>query len=498
MQKLRFFALLLFGFLGITFLGNNYPINEINNNTEYIIGIFRILYSVLLILKLVNGWKAIPLIAGWENESLVQKYYLFWILNSILICFGLFTFFCCIINFLFCFFIWRKQKEYSVEELLFRLVAFHLIFLNSGKVLSLDEYFAINISILSTNLVVLNLFILNILLAFFSAGFEKINSSVWRKGLGFYYFVAIPHFVNPKFKILKKNLYLCILFNWLTIIIELLGFLTLFDPRINILFLIGLLLFSISLFIIVDLSYIGQISALLVTFLISLNYQSWPDSIFNRVTTFQVEFTYANFPFYFLWILTIVECLYYKPFSTKFGSWIVTASTALVPLIVFNSVHYFGLYLFRLRGENDGDYYTALNVFNDDGTRGKMQIWKPRNYQNAMYSITDLCIAYIKNIPERIKWREPQIIDLCYVARKELSEKNIFCSKIYLDVKVLNPSKSYVRSTSKWLSSSWQNIGYTDFDKDKPTWSKKGNIPKYAYTKRWPVQNKITNVSDYR
>ncbi len=498
MQNLRLFTILLFGFLGITFLGNNYPINEIDKDIDHIVGIFRILYSLLLILKLVGGWKAIPLIAGWENESLVQKYYLLWILNSIFVCFGLFTIFCSTINFLFCFFIWRKQKEYSVEELLFRLVAFHLIFLNSGKVLSLDEYFAINISIWSTNPISLNLFILNILLSFFSAGFEKINSSVWRKGLGFYYFVAIPHFVNPKFKMLKKNLYLCVLLNCLTVIIELFSFLTLFDSKLNIIFLIGLLFFSISLFIIVDLSYIGQISTLLVIFLISLNFQNWPDSIIDRVVSFQIEITYINFLFYFLWILTIIECLYYKPLSTKFGSWIVTASTALVPLIVFNSVHYFGLYLFRLRGENNGNYHEALNVFNDDGTRGKMQIWKPRNYQNAMYSITDLCIAYIKNIPERIKWREPQIIDLCYVARKELLKRNIFCSKIYLDVKVLNPSKNFTRDTSNWLSSNWETIGYTNFEKRNPVWLKKGNIPKYTYTKRWPVQNKITNVSDYR
>ena len=217
--------------------------------------------------------------------------------------------------------------------------------------------------------------------------------------------------------------------------------------------------------------------------------------LFN--TSFPINFD-INLIVYFLWSLTVIECIYYKPLSTKLGNWIVVCTTTLIPLVVFNGIHYFGLYLFRLRGYSNGKYYETLNVFNDDCSRGKMQIWYPRNFQSASYAVTDLCIAYINNLDERIKWRTPQIIDLCYVGRSELKNKGMLCDKIFLDVKVLNPSKTFTKKTEGWLQKSWSNIGYASFDNNNANWKQEGEIPKYKYTTRWPVQNKITSASDYR
>ena len=34
-------------------------------------------------------------------------------------------------------------------------------------------------------------------------------------------------------------------------------------------------------------------------------------------------------------------------------------------------------YLYRLRGEENGEFYETLNVFNDDGSHGKYQKFYP-------------------------------------------------------------------------------------------------------------------------
>ena len=228
---------------GLILLNQGYPISELNQPTIKLIAFFRIFYGLIILIRLIRGWKAIPLMQGWENTKKYRIVYIFWIGNSLFLILGFLTAVTTIINYFLCYFVWRKQKEYSVEDLLFRLVAFHLLFFDSGNLFSIDFLIGIHYSLISCQPVFLNFFILNVLLSFFSAGFEKWFSDTWRKGLGFYYFIAIPHLVHSKFKFLRTKKNICVLLNWLTMIIESSCLFSLVHSDLNMLCVIGLLLF---------------------------------------------------------------------------------------------------------------------------------------------------------------------------------------------------------------------------------------------------------------
>ena len=69
MNLLRLFSTVIIAFFGILFLGKSFPIQELNQQNFTIISIFRFSYSFLVIIRLIRGWKAIPLLHGWQKEK---------------------------------------------------------------------------------------------------------------------------------------------------------------------------------------------------------------------------------------------------------------------------------------------------------------------------------------------------------------------------------------------------------------------------------------------
>ncbi|MFB6306704.1 MAG: hypothetical protein ABEH43_06910, partial [Flavobacteriales bacterium] len=228
------------------------------------------------------------------------------------------------------------------EDELFQMASFSLIFMNSGEVLSIDSYFHINYLFPDGYTAYgLNFFINLLALIMFSAGLEKIFSPIWQKGLGFYYFIGLPHLRSHKLK--------CYSLNWITIGAELSLLMGLYFKPTRILSAIILLGFGISLFTIVDLSFIGQLislSMLLIlsidfSFIVPLDLSIKTFSLGSNQTTLLILFT-------LLWIGNCVRCIDSQLLSNSLTDMISRYSAGASPMYVFTERNVFGLYIFRL------------------------------------------------------------------------------------------------------------------------------------------------------
>ncbi len=143
-----------------------------------------------------------------------------------------------------------------------------------------------------------------------------------------------------------------------------------------------LLLFSLSLFLIVDISFIGQTLAIqfgsMAVFGIAGGVGGyalpeglhWEDCLFLLsflMTCFVVHFPEASRKFRLGWV---------QHFFSGVSS----------PIRVFTERHLEGVWLYRFDVmRNDGGRIEIPQVFGEDGGSGKLQRWRPRYFQSVMY-----------------------------------------------------------------------------------------------------------------
>lgn len=144
----------------------------------------------------------------------------------------------------------------------------------------------------------------------FVAGLSKLLDPVWQEGLGLYYSLNIPFFTPKYLWFLLDNRFLMELFNWMTIIVEMIGLPLVFFRRTRIISYISLIM--LGLFLSFIMGHIGLVGGpiILIACVLALSLTSFPNKLGG------VE-RYIRFSF-----LTVSI----KPSSTKSG---------LTSLIVF-------------------------------------------------------------------------------------------------------------------------------------------------------------------
>ena len=267
-----------------------------------------------------------------------------------------------------------KSKHYSIENMYGQCISFFLPFIDPSSIFHIDgagkAFVLINAAMM------------------YSAGYEKLRSKMWRSGKAIRGFVSLPHLIKPCFypRILKIS-FLCSP-------ILLLEFLFPFSLLTNVtlfLFIFGLCVFSISLFTVFDISYIGQL-------LLACMICCW--FIWSNHFICLFDFSLTNLFVFLLACISMINLFY----PTKFISLVMKLTTGSITSIkVFTEIHQTGIFSYKF--QKDGK--DILMAFDKDGLFHKSQIFASRYKQAAMYKVTDYCLG---------KKNYSDIADLAYQA----------------------------------------------------------------------------------
>jgi hypothetical protein len=453
-RSLACVAFLLAALLGLT---SGYPFQQLPLYGDSYFALFRIAFFSLIILRLWRGRRAVPMLWGYQASGYLEPIWYLWLIVAAAGLLGLFGTIPALLNAVLFFIVFYRSRYYSIEDIYFQLASLFIIFLPTNQIMALDLFFndASSWSIAANNpniVIFLNAYAWLLALLLLSAAVEKILTENWRKGLSFYYFVAMPHLVLPSWQWLKSKKFLCQLASWLTVVGQGSLFLACLFTQLLPLIWLKQMVFGLLLLVVVDLSFIGQIFVLqfLLFFLISA------EGIWH--TGQSVAYTSNSVVGYGVMALLVLsaiktfyaDCDWYRMKMPKALDQIVRVFTGSCPIKVFGDAHLFGLYLYQVVDHENNNLWPA---FNNDGSAGAMQRWHPRYYQGAMYSVTDACLARTRGAASLNKF-VARLDDLIYATHK--LHPNINC--LTIRVKALNPSTDYQAETEHWLDSDWTPI----------------------------------------
>ena len=422
-------------------------IGMVDTNTVKLISIYRVLVGLLLALRIFQSKKAYVLLHS--NKKHTQLLFKAKFICTLFLIFGLFTPVSSLVLFLLYVTTFHNSNYFSIEEIYFQNVLFFLPFLGTNKMYSLDSFFNIEYVLYSENM--LNAFLISNSIILLSAGYEKLKSPIWLKGIAAKRFLTLPHLVNKKFHFIGhiksplvwKTLTYLILFCEFFFLISLVQFEAFMITSVI------LLAFSISLFSLVDLSFIGQILFLNVALfglIFYMNTNEYPSFFEFQLTKIDIYLVISIIVSIYSLIIVFFysDSLFYK--YNRFLTGIIC------PIAVFNERHLSGFYIYKLKVDNmdiDGP-------FTDEGYPDKFQKWHPRVFQSAMYFVTDFCLGLIKN-GSKNNLHKQRIVDLLYSA---LDQKNISQGKVTLFVKGFNLEDTFISFSDK----KWSKIVICDFN----------------------------------
>lgn len=280
-----------------------------------------------------------------------------------------------------------KSKYYSIENIYAQLIAFSIPFINNESILYFESG--------PKAFVILNALIL------FSAGFEKLESELWRSGNAVKGFVSLPYLVKPfaypKIKKLSK-------IGKLILPLEILFIFSLTTVYSSQIFFIGMIMFGLTLFTIFDISYIGQLIVISMIGCLII----WPN---YYITNFNLSS--ENLIIFSILSIILINLLY--P-SELLGKFLKIFTGIYTPVKVFTETHLTGIFSYKFKNKEK----EILMAFDSNGMFHKSQLFTSRYKQSAMYKVTDYCLG---------KNNEDDIIDLAFQAAK--GETVILCVKPY-------------------------------------------------------------------
>jgi hypothetical protein len=353
------------------------------------------------------------------------------------------------------------------------------MFLGCGRSYSLDSILEISPILASSYL--FNSFFLSNGLIMMSAGYEKMKSKLWRSGKGTSYFFNSPHLLKERFHNLNKApSFILVVLSVMVVLGEFFLLFASLHPILLILTIFILLGFSISLFTVIDISFIGQVLTLNLLFFAALNIQHWTaidPTILGVFSTAQLSSPIVLFCIG-INTLTLFVTLYY-PTASKLNlhtlQKLLTGTTT--PIGVFTEKHQYGFYIFRIINKENNQ--VVLDAFDANGYPGPYQMGYPRYSQAAMYPVTDYCLAINKYGTDTDHKRQ-LVIDLLYGAWANL--KTPSATSLSLAVKKFEEDDDITSFTAQ----EWSEIGHCNF-------TEKG-VPNWVLTKTPPIMNKTSRI----
>lgn len=466
------------------------PFDYIDQTRLDMIGLFRVTYGFMIVLRLLLVRPAAPMVLGWRQTSHVLRCIYLWMIPAVMMMVGFLTPLAILAHILFGSIIWRRSKVYSLEDVLIRSAGFCLLFLNSHLSFSVDQWLGLDFGLSIPSLVGLNFYCWTFGILMLSAGWEKLCSPMWRRGLGFFYFMSLRHWVKPSFHWANKSRAASVVMSWATIATQFFLVLALLVPAVRWVSFPMSLGFAISLCLMVYLAFLSTQTLLSSTFLFVIEFSPY----FKGGPEFALPSGPIGTQAPLLWIacffllLAVISC---SGLVKLRGGLITTLSAwtiALRPIMIFVETHIYGIYIFRQVAKLPGGDKAVLENWDINGIPCGLQAWHPRTIAGTTYRVTDYCIAVNENVLDRAADRAESIVDLGYAAFLELSpSERKEVTEIDFQVRVFNPEETFVSDTSHWLSAPWQSIGVIKGFPDHPHFVPGGKPPAYRKTLRWPV-----------
>jgi hypothetical protein len=353
------------------------------------------------------------------------------------------------------------SKYFSVEDITIQYLLLHLPFLRTGAVFSVDAVVGVS-SQLGSAAFFNSLFVINALIML-SAGYEKMKSEPWRDGVAVQYFLQSPHITRSLVRQYLPPRWLLRLAGFIVLIAEFSLLFSVLNRYAFVAVSIILLGFAVSLYTLVDLSYIGQLWTIALGLFVGTvvqNVGTYPTT--SRLFAPSIELgTVVSF----LLASTALIVVFYPAAA---ANWKLTdlqqyTTGITTPIAVFNERHLYGLFTYRLDYVTDDSTESTeqvLPAFAPDGTLGPLQQFRPRYFQGAMYPVTDYCLTKAKNGDPQTP--PDRLIDLCYAG---LRDAGVSTGTVILSVKPFNAD-----TPEEYLSNDWYAIGSCTFSEDEFEW----------------------------
>jgi len=460
MKNTLLFILTLFLMVYMVIAG--YPMQSLHDTIpENVLGIFRIVFCLILFIRIIRSFPAIYLLHGYKNPPKI----LFFIhcFATVFVGLGVYTDISAIILFFSFVGIYYRSNYFSIEEIYFQNTLFHLPFMGLGSVYSIDSFLGSSVSL--ENVDMFNAYLLSNCLIMLSAGYEKSKSKIWQKGEACRMFVGLPHLVKPQFHFLHKLeiKYLWVLLTYIVLLGEFLMPFALVNKYFMLLILVILIGFSINLFTVIDISFIGQVLFSNLIFIACILWFGWEN--YPSFLGYPIDFTISSSKiFALISILSTTIIIFYFNQFKKLSHIQHLLTGVICPIGVFNERHQFGFYTYRIFLEKKGLLHPVLETFEERGFPGKYQTLFPRYFQGAMYPVTDYCLALNKYNLET-QHRKDEVIDLLFTAMKS---HKLDSANLVLKVKKYDIDDNIdTYSTQEWkevINCQFQNNHLTTFD----------------------------------
>ena len=173
-----------------------------------------------------------------------------------------------ILNFLIITLLLNLKYGYNVEDLMFQITSFWMIFINVKKLKIFYEFkFWENNNERSR---LLFLFGLNILITFFIAGIGKALDPIWMEDLGMYYVLSLPWISFPEFtNIVREHKPVVLILSKIALIFEIIILPLYLFKRTRFISVILLTIFWVILFFPLRLDFIGIIGVISCLYMVS-------------------------------------------------------------------------------------------------------------------------------------------------------------------------------------------------------------------------------------
>jgi hypothetical protein len=477
---LRIIVLAALSGLGVWGMLTGVPFQQLSPAQVGVLGYFRAVYGLLACFRILRAMPNTPLVFGWEKAPQARLEYWLWMVAGACITAGFLTPLALLCHWLLGVRFQRTHRTYSVEDVLNRQPGLCLLFMNSHLGFSADHALGWTYGLVEANAAGVNFYCWTFCVVMFSTGFEKVWSPVWQRGLGFYQFVSIPFVSRPLFRKLRRFKWLCLAAGWGGLALELglmfcVPWLPVFRMALLSVISFGLVLtFGPTSFF-----FVGAPTVWAGAFIFGLlSVQGVPVGYEAGVVGWLLIAFY---------VAGCVSVMNFTPIRGGWMAWLMERTTYMRPYILFNEVHFFGLYIYRVIAVTPQGRVDTIQAFTEDGEPGPIQFFRPVAIYATFTRVTDYCIALLHDQTQRLAFYGRVVADLGQIGLDQLSpEIRQQVISLHFEVRVYDPPADYDLETSPWRSD-WVEIGHYDLSGGSIRFIQEGAVPHYGKTARWPV-----------
>lgn len=456
--------------------------NALISNFDNVLGICRILFGVIGILKVsyliqihdVNWAFDKPLSKGSYKPTifLLSLFLIFFVLLTLGVQSAPSSLFALII-FIYTF---HYSAFYGLENILMQMLLVYFSIAGPGNFALFDQFDLWGRLPHQDSYLPEYAIVIAIGLSWMSASIDKIKDPIWWKdGLGVYYFFLLPQWRRCDTSFITKRKWACYFLNYFTIAFQLTSLpIFLFYYPLGWVFSLEIFLFAFALSTVFILTWVGEIlavgSILMVSFfLLGLPegiYFLWKNEIMQALAsgdtfTITMHFTILTsliFGFYNSCIAVLSDIFQKHKVISKISNtirYINRYTWGFCPFQVFTSVHIAGPALFRFYVTfDDGKKEEVFKINKEGGFPHPWRYFKPSMVDIIAIKISESCMEYdAKGIIPQSKWHR-FILRFCdFLGRTQSNGKNIQC--VEFQVIQLVPPSTYNGADDWYMREEW-------------------------------------------